>query len=525
MLYYNIHPLYMEIVKAFNSNKLHTEIKIKGDLENPLFRANDIATVLDINNIRQNILDFDDTEKVIETIQTTGGSQQVSFLTEKGLYKVLFKCRKPIAQTFQNWVCDVIKEIRLSGTYTLQQKLEEKEKENQELQKQLEDSKDNVPTIYIWNTNTLITPPELKIGITLNVHKRIKPYKQINKHGKIEFSEPIKNIDIKVFEKIIHGILSNFKIQDEVFKLDIEEAKLIIVNSINFIKVVNLSNTGERIHKLQQLYESQNRIIHNITDNIISKKTIETQTEQQEQTIEQTIEQTPEQTNNNFDKYINELCVIRPDVEVSSLDILGQYRIWSKTATKINYHDLKNYLDIKFKYCRLNFQNKNQVVNGYKGITLQEIEYKRKLIPSDVENFIFHACVFHPSGKVLHTSLYEEYIKWKKNTGKNIINNETDELRKYLKETEYTLFTTIWTSVGNGQGYYGISLKSENIDNYKKTSSTGKKVEKRQLNTDILLGTWETIAKAAIDEKISSAKLSRIIKNKTTLNDYYFLTK
>ena len=56
-------------------------------------------------------------------------------MTEKGLYKVLFKCRKPIAQTFQNWVCDVIKEIRLSGTYTLQQKLEEKEKENQELHK------------------------------------------------------------------------------------------------------------------------------------------------------------------------------------------------------------------------------------------------------------------------------------------------------------------------------------------------------------------------------------------------------
>ena len=512
----------MEIVKAFNSNKLHTEIIIKGDLENPLFRANDIATVLDINNIRTSTLDFDNTEKVTEILQTTGGSQQVSFLTEKGLYKVLFKCRKPIAQTFQNWVCDVIKEIRLSGTYTLQQKLEEKEKENQELQKQLEDSKDNVPTIYIWNTNTLITPPELKIGITLNVHKRIKPYKQINKHGKIEFSEPIKNIDIKVFEKIIHGILSNFKIQDEVFKLEIEEAKLIIVNSINFINVVNLSNTGERIHKLQELYESQNKIIHNITNNIISKKTIEIQTEPQEII---TIEEAENKYTNNFDKYVNEMCIVRPDVEISSVDILGQHRIWSKTATKQIYHDLKDYLDTKFKYCRLSVQNKNQVVHGYKGITLREIEYKRKLISCDVENFIFHACLFHPSGKVLHTTLYEEYIKWKKNTGKNIVNNETDELRKYLKETEYTLFTTIWTSSGNGQGYYGIALKSENIDNYKKTSTTGKKVEKRQLNTNILLGTWETIAKAAIDEKISGAKLSRIIKNKTILNDYYFLTK
>jgi hypothetical protein len=258
---------------------------------------------------------------------------------------------------------------------------------------------------------------------------------------------------------------------------------------------------------------NQNQIIHNITNNIISKKTMETQTEKEEITIEEPVEQ----TSHNFDKYMDELCIIRPDVEVSSVDILGQYRIWSKTATKKIYHDLKDYLDTKFKCCRLSIQNKNQVVNGYKGITLREIQYKRKLIPCDVENFIFHACVFHPSGKVLHTTLYDEYIKWKKNTGKNITNIETDELRKYLKETEYTLFTTIWTSSGNGQGYYGISLKSENTDHHKKTSATGKKVEKRQLNTNILLGTWETIAKAAIDEKISAAKLSRIIKNKTSL--------
>ena len=38
----------MEIVKAFNINNLHTDIIIKGDSENPLFRANDISTVLNI---------------------------------------------------------------------------------------------------------------------------------------------------------------------------------------------------------------------------------------------------------------------------------------------------------------------------------------------------------------------------------------------------------------------------------------------------------------------------------------------
>ena len=109
----------MDIVKAFNSNELHTEIIIKGDVENPLFRASDIGIVLDISTIRSVIRDFNETEKVVLSMHTLGGLQDVTFLTEKGLYKVLFKSRKPIAEKFQDWVCEVIKEIRITGEYKL----------------------------------------------------------------------------------------------------------------------------------------------------------------------------------------------------------------------------------------------------------------------------------------------------------------------------------------------------------------------------------------------------------------------
>ena len=88
----------MEVVKAFNSNNLHTEIVIKGTINEPLFRANDVGTILEMTNIRATIQNFDDSEKVVNSIDTLGGSQQVSFLTEKGLYKVLFKSRKPISE-------------------------------------------------------------------------------------------------------------------------------------------------------------------------------------------------------------------------------------------------------------------------------------------------------------------------------------------------------------------------------------------------------------------------------------------
>ena len=83
------------------------------------------------------------------------------------------------------------------------------------------------------------------------------------------------------------------------------------------------------------------------------------------------------------------------------------------------------------------------------------------------------------------------------------------------------MYTTIWTNEGNGQGYYGLSLKSEEYE-YKKTSSTGKKIEKREITTNQLLGTWDTIVKAAQHECISACKMSRSVKNKTSFGDYYY---
>ena len=135
----------MDIVKAFNTNDLHTEIIIKGTLDDPLFRASDVGVVLDISNIRTSIVDFDESEKrAVHTTDGTGRLQDITFLTEKGLYKVLFRSRKPIAQKFQNWVCDVIKEIRVTGIYNMQKEIDKKQEELEQTKSEmasLEDTK------------------------------------------------------------------------------------------------------------------------------------------------------------------------------------------------------------------------------------------------------------------------------------------------------------------------------------------------------------------------------------------------
>ena len=105
----------MDILKAFSLFNENHQINIQGTLDEPLFQANQIGKLLEIKNIHCNLQDFDDKHKVIGSTYTLGGKQETIFLTEYGLYKLLGRSRKPIASVFQNWVVDVLKEIRINA--------------------------------------------------------------------------------------------------------------------------------------------------------------------------------------------------------------------------------------------------------------------------------------------------------------------------------------------------------------------------------------------------------------------------
>jgi prophage antirepressor-like protein len=70
---------------------------------------------LEIKKIRNSISDFNQNEKVAYPVGSLGGIQETTFLTEFGLYKLLGRSNKPIAKHFQEWVYNVIKEIRITG--------------------------------------------------------------------------------------------------------------------------------------------------------------------------------------------------------------------------------------------------------------------------------------------------------------------------------------------------------------------------------------------------------------------------
>ena len=496
----------MDMVKIFTHNERIYHITIIDDPFDPLFKCNDIANIIEIKKIGEIITNFDESEKIQKKIITPGGTQKCLFFTEKGLNKILEKYSKPIIEDFNKWKLVTLQEMRLKSL----------KNENNEIVKKIKNKEDieiladeKIHYIYIYITDTRKDIPDLKIGYTKNIKQRISNYSTVCTHGKCELCEAVPHIDIKIVESYIHSLLHNYNIKREVFQLDVEKAKLIVLNIINLIKIVLIENDTEMKIKLLENHKDQTKILKKI-----NTCTIGTQTDFDKINV---IDKTP----NNFDEFIKKFCIVRQDVEINAKDIMGQYRLWSRNTKKEVTVAFKDYLDTHFKYTRLRNQGKDNTVYGYTGVTLIEIQHKRSLNPTDLEIFVFEKCIFSQGGTVLKSTLVEKYIEWKKNVDKEINKEEESELVNYFKNNEHVLYSTVWTKEGSGQGYYGLILKSD-IKYYKKPSTTSKQVFKRLRESNILLSKWDTIATAAESENVSNAKMSRYIKNNTQVNDYYY---
>ena len=233
-----------------------------------------------------------------------------------------------------------------------------------------------------------------------------------------------------------------------------------------------------------------------------------------------------------FNEFIKVACIVRPDVEESSVSMEGRFRLWCQTKpTKETFHALKNYLDVRFKAKRI------RGVHGYLGVKLKTVEYK-KMPASDistlslspnVETFLFERCQFSDCGKVLNSVLLKEYQKWKQSVGLTTTESDMKDLKVYLNASPHALKATVWSEQGSNEGYYGVSLREDYYamtnavtNNPICTSTTGKKVEKREATTHQLLSSWPTIANAALSEGVCAAKMSRYVKAKTVVADYYY---
>jgi hypothetical protein len=383
------------------------------------------------------------------------------------------------------------------------------------------------------------------LAAAFRVTNRSEIENQIKAHPKIK--RQIRTIEVagKNKTEIIAYDSTNFTI-DRLTKHIEGIIHSTMYNVENFNRLIQRNQELEAENaKLVTELEQKNKAIHDLT---LANNELREKTAQQSQVIEVAAKDNaspfthaliPEdELNQRIHEFVTKCCIVRPDVDEESVNIEGRFRLWSQTKpAKDTFHALKHYMDVRFKQVRL------RGAHCYQGVKLNTIEYK-KVIANDAENpeqfsvetFLFQCCKFSDTGKILNSTLLKEYQKWKLSVGQSPNEMDIKNLKTYLNACPNALKGAVWSENISNEGYYGVNLRESYYDLKQaviqeqganpiigvQLSTTGKKVEKRLVNSNQILKTWNTIAKAAESEGFSTAKMSRSVKDKTVIQDYYY---
>ena len=411
----------MDILKAFKLVDKNIEINIQGTYEDPLFQANQIGKILDIKNIHESLKDFTDEDKGIRFSVTPGGVQNVVFLTEIGLYKLLGRSKKPIASVFQKWIINVIKEIRINGIYKLK---EENEVDKKLIKQQSELDKhkifirafDKENVVYMCKfKDNLDGKMVIKVGSSQNIKERIQ-----HMSNAYQSIEPLLLDVVKVdnhikFETFLHNHdffkLYYFPIENKEGKIS-KETYLVNEEECNeMIRIINLNRTlfDKNILELEKIKLERDELKLQQTDKIIEIKKIE-------------LEIIKNKTNEDLSNKVNELSEKikvekKPDEKLqyeSDDDDIDLTKIYFSTKSKkdsirtpfvyqYNPNDLCNPIKIynspsdverspELKHLEIspsplrNSSKNNTIYKGYRWYFVKRNEIPPIIIPETVEN-------------------------------------------------------------------------------------------------------------------------------------------
>ena len=107
----------MEGINIFEREEFGTVrvVDVNGE---PWFVAKDVCECLELGNPRTSIALLDEDEKGVHTMDTPGGQQEMSIVSEAGLYSLILRSRKPEAKAFKRWIThEVLPSIRRTGQY------------------------------------------------------------------------------------------------------------------------------------------------------------------------------------------------------------------------------------------------------------------------------------------------------------------------------------------------------------------------------------------------------------------------
>lgn len=178
---------------CFNENN----IRILGSYSEPWFVAKDICNILEIKDNRSALRIIPDKWKGEQILPTLGGKQITSVVNEAGLYKLIMRSNKPIAEKFQEVVCeDILPTLRKRGEYKIQSIMDRN--------KELEEEKNKIKEELDKKEHLL----DLHVDESIKKSNRIKLL-EIKNSRKSERTEQGKNV--------VYLITNEYLVQEKIY--------------------------------------------------------------------------------------------------------------------------------------------------------------------------------------------------------------------------------------------------------------------------------------------------------------------
>lgn len=530
----------MDLVKSFEGE--HVRVLVQDD--KVFFQASHVARVLDIKNIHSSLtsilghVDKEDMELYRTTLvtDTVGGSQEAIFLTEKGVYHVLFRSKKPIAIHFQDWVCDVLKSIRQTGQYKLEDRVKVLEEQNNLLQQKL---KPTATYLYAFKTDRYENDAdcEIKFGMSSDVDERKRNFLTNAPHTIQVAAEHVPKQYALIAEKKILLQLMKMTgkvVNSEVYRTSVEEAKAtvqIVTDLVNLYSDQSKEGFQRRSRVLGRLVILLNETLR---DDPISSETqlsvselsqvrdcLKQLTSLQVSTPESSVIQKPsaeEPPTNDFDEFVSECCNIGDDLRDDTVTIVGRHRLWTGFTNQEVKSQVHAYLKKRFVACV--FVENGRKHHGFEGVKVKHQNIPVSPVPTQAEKFVFDCCTHCPASRLYDTDITLAFSKWRKRQDNTYIlsNAEIKELHKYLSSHPHLfLRAVLWMPEHkrSDKGYYGVCLKGDEERFFTHMPPiTACKIVGKDPKTGIVQKEWSSVSNAAAALGLSTASLGRSAKNK-----------
>ncbi len=220
------------------------DVRIIGTYQDPWFAVKDICSILDLSNPSLALKNIPEKWKGLKNITSTSGNQEMLIVNESGLYKLIMRSNKPIAEKFQEWVCEeVLPSIRKKGEFVLQEykkKLDQQKSLLEEQQSVVDQQKslleqkddrikklqretqviDGKNVVYLATSDDLEKDGIFTVGKAIDLKNRLQVYNN-NKLHNFKIVKYFSCKSLKLMDAIEQIILAKFNKYKIVSKRDV----------------------------------------------------------------------------------------------------------------------------------------------------------------------------------------------------------------------------------------------------------------------------------------------------------------